>query len=803
MKTYNPSWMAMGLTWVVATLPCVAAPDLPPAVLPEGVGVNIHFTRGHERDLDLIAAAGFKFVRMDFSWGGTERKQGEYTWTDYDELTANLEKRGLRALYILDYSNGLYEDTIVSRDPISGKESRSTAAPRKPESWAAFARWAAAAAKHFQGRRIIWEIWNEPNIGFWRPEPNVNDYTQLVLATGKALKAADPQATLIAPASSGFPWTFFEKLFAGGALEHLDAVSVHPYRSYSQGPETAEKDYRRLRGLIARYAPAHKKNLPIISGEWGYASHAKGGVSLDTQAAFIARQQLANLYHGVPLSIWYDWKNDGSDTNYNEHNFGTVTQNLNPKPAYTAVQTLTRQLSGYRIARRLDAGHDDAWVLLCVNKSGDQKLAAWSSGKPRPATVDIGLKSADDLTGVDGSGQPQRLRLQGGKLELDLQPAPQYITLKQPSPLLSATAAWQIDHAALAFVEAGKQSQFVLPVETRNPFSRPIGARVEVEMPPGKKQAGSYIQIEPDQVNTHKLSLRIDQRFPESLPTLVRVEYLEPGSIGDFKPLGSWTEPHLITLLDPLNLTAVPTEAGCRLLVRNPGKSSFRGKACVDAYCQEIQLSTANPDMDVNIKGATLSGKQMRSASLVDLQGTSVVRIPVPRIEPLSVSDWRAALDGDAKVPAHASVVATNAPGGKERPFAQAWRLDYQFDAGWRFVRAVPQGGQAVAFEGRPQALGMWIYGDGSKNVLRARVTDERGQTFQPNGPALDWTGWRWVAFDLADLSHAGHWGGPDDGQVHGKLRLDTPLLVDGSRNKTAGSVCFTGLCLVYPIEER
>jgi len=39
------------------------AADLPELVLPQGVGVNIHFTRGHERDLDLIAAAGCKFIR--------------------------------------------------------------------------------------------------------------------------------------------------------------------------------------------------------------------------------------------------------------------------------------------------------------------------------------------------------------------------------------------------------------------------------------------------------------------------------------------------------------------------------------------------------------------------------------------------------------------------------------------------------------------------------------------------------------------------------------------------------------------
>src|SRR5690349_10161759 len=83
-----------------------AAP--PPPALPQGVGDNIRPARGHAKDLDLIAAAGFKVVRMDFAWGGIERKKGEYDWSAYDELTAGLEKRGLRPMYILDYSNRLY-----------------------------------------------------------------------------------------------------------------------------------------------------------------------------------------------------------------------------------------------------------------------------------------------------------------------------------------------------------------------------------------------------------------------------------------------------------------------------------------------------------------------------------------------------------------------------------------------------------------------------------------------------------------------------------------------------------------------
>src|ERR1041385_8689243 len=117
----------------------LSASEIPELILPAGVGVNIHFTRGHERDLDLIAAAGFRFVRMDFSWEGTERTKNQFDWSAYDELTANLEKRGLRAYYILDYSNPLYEETVASRNPITGKEeSKGTDSPQHPESVAAF-----------------------------------------------------------------------------------------------------------------------------------------------------------------------------------------------------------------------------------------------------------------------------------------------------------------------------------------------------------------------------------------------------------------------------------------------------------------------------------------------------------------------------------------------------------------------------------------------------------------------------------------------------------------------------------------
>jgi hypothetical protein len=212
---------------------------------------------------------------------------------------------------------------------------------------------------------------------------------------------------------------------------------VHPYREVP-APETVADDYRRLRALIERHAPPEKRAMPIVSSEWGYATHTKGkGVSLETQAAFLARQQLVNLLHGVPISIWYDWKNDGTDAAYNENNFGTMTHELVPKPAYVAMCALTSQLAGFRLARRLELPAADDFVLLLVNAAGEQKLAAWTTAKPHAITLDAGV-AATDVSAVDGQGQPRAIKAAGSALSLDLESAPQYLTLKKPSRTLGA-----------------------------------------------------------------------------------------------------------------------------------------------------------------------------------------------------------------------------------------------------------------------------------------------------------------------------------------------------------------------------
>ncbi len=391
-------------------------------------GVNIHFVSGHTKDLDMIAAAGLKYIRTDFVWQEIEYSKGRYNWDAYDELTNNLGRRSLKAIFILDYSNSLYEDSVSSKDPLTGSPIRDIAAPVKDVSVEAYSRWATSAAMRYKGRKIVWEIWNEPNISFWKPDANVHDYSRLALEACRAIRKADPQAVIIGPGTSGIPYEFIEEFLKSGVLEYIDGISVHPYRSYSLAPESAASDFIKLQDLIRHYTPPGNDQVPVLNSEWGYSSCTRG-LSPGLQAEYAVRMQLSALLNGIPVSIWYDWKNDGIDSADFEQNCGIVTNSFEPKPAYMAFKTLCTQLNGFTLTHRLEMESENDYILLFSEGKGIFRICAWTTAKSHSVKLDLTAAGPAIIEGVDGFGNPFDLNSGKDFMNISLTSMPQYITI--------------------------------------------------------------------------------------------------------------------------------------------------------------------------------------------------------------------------------------------------------------------------------------------------------------------------------------------------------------------------------------
>ncbi|MDP8243721.1 MAG: cellulase family glycosylhydrolase [Candidatus Hinthialibacter antarcticus] len=390
--------------------------SLPHFRVPDCLGVNIHFVDPDPDEMDMMQQAGFGVVRMDLKWEVVEKEKGVYDFSGYRKLTNAMRKRNQIPLYILDYSNPLYE------------ESR---AVTTPEGRKAFARFAVEALVRLGQGPVIWEIWNEPNLElFWDVQPSAEDYVMLVETTSKLMRRIDPHCTIVAPAISQIKIDYLTQCFELGMLQWIDAVSVHPYRTSE--PETVMEEYSALRKVIDKYSP--DRFVPILSGEWGYSVHAYGDTYIDemTQARYLARQFLSNFISGVRVSIWYDWRNDGDDPEEREHNFGTVDQNMEPKLAYWAAKTLTEQLRGMTYITRLKTSEKEDYLLLFSN-SEREALAAWTTGRPHVIQLNLDA-SIDEATTLLGERMP--LYRVGDKLEIKLTPEPVYLQAERINPSL-------------------------------------------------------------------------------------------------------------------------------------------------------------------------------------------------------------------------------------------------------------------------------------------------------------------------------------------------------------------------------
>ena len=382
------------------------------------MGVNVHLLRDNG-SLDQAHDAGFRFVRMDLMWAQAERA-GRFRFFQYDALLRALDSRGMGVLWILDYGH-----------PDHGGD-----APRTPQDVAAFAHFAQAVAEHFKGRNVRYEIWNEPdNEHFWKPSPDPREYAILLREAAAAIRRADPTALISSGGTIGFNLPFISSFVVAGSVRDLNAIAVHPYRK--TGPETIAPEFVIVRDLITR---ALGPNVALWDTEWGYSSaealpdngrvDGHGEAWRTRQAVLAVREALTTWTLGIPLAVWYDLRDDGTDQTNAEHNFGLLESDGKEKAAMKAIRTLSQAAADHKFAgmvRDKPAGIH----AMRLDGTSDSLFIVWSTEED--TRIPVRILKGSLLSASNMLGEPVNTKNKGSDAELTVSESsgPVYVRLQR------------------------------------------------------------------------------------------------------------------------------------------------------------------------------------------------------------------------------------------------------------------------------------------------------------------------------------------------------------------------------------
>jgi hypothetical protein len=327
-----------------------------------------------ERQLQMIHAAGFRWIRQEFTWEDIEihgkgdfqdRRNEPYrsAWEKYDQIVDLAEK------YDLQIIARLSNPPAWSRAEGDGIGTR---AP--PDDLHDYGDFVETVVRRYKGRIHTYQLWNEPNIyPEWGERPvDPEGYTQLLCEGYQRAKGVDPDVAIISGALAQTidlsgrdlnDFIFLQRMYDAGARDCFDILATNAYLLWS-----APTDHR-MRPLVINYGRTeYIRDIMVQNGDagkpiwisemnsnavplgpaaegiigWG----AYGQVSLETQAAWAPlayeRAQAEWPYVGV-VNFWFFKPASDADANQAYYYFRMLEPDFTPLPVYEAMKAYANQ----------------------------------------------------------------------------------------------------------------------------------------------------------------------------------------------------------------------------------------------------------------------------------------------------------------------------------------------------------------------------------------------------------------------------------------------------------------------------
>jgi hypothetical protein len=324
-----------------------------------------------ERSLEMIRAAGFRWIRQEFPWEDIEihgkgdfedRRQQPYrsAWDKYDNIVELAERHGLEIICRLD------NPPAWSR---ADGNARGTLIP--PDDYDDFGDFVYAVVSRYRGRIRYYQIWNEPNLVREWGVVNAREYVKLLQVAHTRAVEADPEAVIVAGALSATieldahelgkginDFVYLQQMYDAGAAPYFDVMSMQGYGLFS-GPTD-----RRMRPRVLNFSrPLYVREIMVVNGDshkaiwiseldWSpvpeHIPPVYGRYSEEVRARYVVeayqRMQAEWPWMGVAC-FWFFKRADDSERDQPFYYFRMVEPDFTPLPVYEAMHEYTVSLS--------------------------------------------------------------------------------------------------------------------------------------------------------------------------------------------------------------------------------------------------------------------------------------------------------------------------------------------------------------------------------------------------------------------------------------------------------------------------
>ncbi|MGA9333990.1 MAG: glycosyl hydrolase [Rudaea sp.] len=349
---------------------------------------------------EVRQATGFEYVRFhgilddeNGVYGEDAHGNAVYNFSYVDQIYDGLLANGVKPFVELSFM----PDKLAARPMPHNFWGHPNVSP--PKDYAKWDALIAAFAQHLIARYGIdevaswyFEVWNEPNLGFWGGDPRQSTYWTLYDHTARALKAVDARLRVGGPATAQAAWVSAFLEHCRNARVPVDFVSSHVYANDSSMNVFGTRQSIARNAMVCRaVGKVHDEikasalpDLPLIWSEFNasYLTEPKvtDSVFMGPWLADTIRQcdGLVDMMSYWTFSDVFDEQGVVKTPLYG--GYGLIAAGNIPKPAFNAFKLL-HKLGTRRIA--VSSDH----VLATRNSDGTLTLAVWNYAPPTPRSA--------------------------------------------------------------------------------------------------------------------------------------------------------------------------------------------------------------------------------------------------------------------------------------------------------------------------------------------------------------------------------------------------------------------------------